>query len=266
MDKEKKTILVTGGTQGMGRACVELLSEEGHEVHFTYKSSEKAAAKLCEKAPGQIFQHRLDQGIPEEIIAADWLLTHDWDAVIFNAALGTATVKAYHSNIDELASGHDLSLMRVNALGPLWIYKKIHKNLIKRRRHSKLIFISSVGGGISQFPCFSVSDGMSKSAVSYLARHIAADNVHTTIDVFALCPGSVDSEMSRASIMSQFKTDEEKEAFISSQAKRRLGQPEEYAYWINALLDEKSVLLHGANIDISAGLGVRPGILTEHIS
>ena len=265
MNNGRKVVLVTGGTQGIGRATVLLLAQEGYEVHFTFKSSERAAQELCQVSPEQIFAHKLDQGHPEAIVAANWLLEYDWDGIVFNAALGTATVKNYADQGDELQSGNDIALMTVNALGPLWIYKKVYQNLLKRTDHSKLIFISSVGGGISQFPCFSTSDNMSKSAVSYLVRHLAAANVYTTIDVFALCPDSVASAMSEASIMSQFKTPEARQAFIDSQAKKRLGDPAVYAYWIAELLKEESTLLHGANIDASFGLGVRPGIVTEHM-
>lgn len=264
MSNKFKKVLVTGGSQGLGEATVHHLAKKGYEVHFTFKSSVVAAEKISSQYPNQVYSHKLDQGKSEEVINAHWLLEHDWDGIVFNAALGSATVKNYADQSDPLLTANDTALMTVNALGPLWIYKMVYENLMKRTEHSKLIFISSVGGGISQFPCFSISDGMSKSAVSYMAQHLAAANVHTTIDVFALCPGSVNSAMSEASILSQFKTDEARQGFIDGQAKKRLGDPNVYAYWIYQLLQEESTLLHGANIDASFGLGVRPGIVTEH--
>lgn len=263
MSKAFQKILVTGGTQGIGEATVYLLAEKDYEVHFTFKSSFSDAERICAQYPNKVFAHKLDQGNYEEIAQADFLNEHSWDGIVFNAALGTATVKSYAKQGDSLGAKNDEALLRVNALGPLWIYKKVYDNLIQREKHSKLIFISSVGGGISKFPCFSISDGMSKSAVSYLAQHLAACNTHTTIDIFALCPGAVDSAMSKASILSNFKTEEELKAFTDTQAKKRLGQPSDFAYWIYQLLQEESTLLHGANIDASLGLGVRPGIVTE---
>ncbi|MFR2966184.1 MAG: hypothetical protein ACLTK0_07270 [Anaerovoracaceae bacterium] len=75
--------------------------------------------------------------------------------------------------------------MTVNALGPLWIYKKIQPMLEKKTTKTKLVFISSVGGGIAAFPKFTLSDGMSKAAVAFLAKQLAAENTHTLIDVSA---------------------------------------------------------------------------------
>ncbi len=262
MTNSRKKVLVTGGTQGIGAATVRHLVGKGYEVHFTYRRSAKIADEICAKYPGQTYAHKLDQGVADEIKNATFLNEHSWDGIVFNAALGSATVKSYGEQGDDLATGNDEAMIRVNALGPLWIYKMVEKNLLAREKHSKLIFISSVGGGINTYPCFSLSDGMSKSAVSFLARQLAAGNTHTTIDVISICPGAVETPMSVASILSKLSP-EEREAFIKTQAKKRLAQPEDLAYWIHQFLQEESTLFHGANIDASMGLGVRPGIVTE---
>ena len=44
-----KTVFITGGSRGIGRAMVELFSENGYNVAFTYKSSEEEARLLGEK-------------------------------------------------------------------------------------------------------------------------------------------------------------------------------------------------------------------------
>ena len=56
---------------------------------------------------------------------------------------------------------------------------------------------------------------------------------------------------------------EERVAFDDAQAKRRLIQPSEIAFWLSKLLLDESTLMHGVNIDATMGLGVRPGIQTE---
>lgn len=257
-----KKVLVTGGTQGIGAVTVHLLAQKGYEVHMTYRSSSKTADEFCAQYPGRVFAYRLDQGDPEAIKEADFLTAHSWDGIIFNAALGSATVKQYADQNDPFGFTNDEAMMRVNALGPLWIYKKVKDELLKRSTSSKLILMSSVGGGLAAFPYYTLSDGMSKAAVSFLGKQLAAENTHTLIDVFVVCPGATETPMYTASTLSKLSP-EERKAFDDALPKKRLIQPEEIAYWLYQLLQEESTVLHGCQFDASMGLGIRPGILTE---
>lgn len=257
-----KKVLITGGTQGVGLETVKMLIEQNYEVHLTYRKSAAKANELMELYPGKVFAYKLDQGNLEEIEQAEFLIQHEWYGVIFNAALGSGTVKQYAEQGDLLKGKNDLALMTVNALGPLWIYKKMQKMLEEKEEKTKPIFLSSVGGGIAAFPKFTLSDGMSKSAVAFLAKQLAAENTHTLIDVFCICPGAIETPMFISSTL-QNMTPDERKAFEEAQAKKRLIQPEEIAYWLCELLKDESTVLHGANIDATMGLGSRPGIQTE---
>lgn len=259
---DRKKILLTGGTQGIGECTLHLLAQKGYEVHITYRSSSKKADEFCAQYPGQVFAYKLDQGDKEAVKNASFLTDHSWDGIVFNAALGSATVKTYANGSDELGFDNDVAMMTVNALGPLWIYKKVQENLLKRNQKTKLILLSSVGGGIAAFPYFTLSDGMSKAAVSFLGKQLAAENTHTLVDVFVICPGATETPMFKASTLDPM-TPEARKEFENAQAKKRLIQPEEVAYWIEALLHDESTVLHGAHIDATMGLGTRPGIITE---
>lgn len=257
-----KKVLVTGGTQGVGLETVKMLVEQGYEVHLTYRRSAGVADELMAKYPGQVFGHKLDQGKIEEVEQADFLTENEWYGVIFNAALGSGTVKDYAEQGDPLKAANDIALMTVNALGPLWIYKKMQPMLEKKTEKTKLVFVSSVGGGIAAFPKFTLSDGMSKSAVAFMAKQLAAENTHTLIDVFCICPGAIETPMFYSSTLKGM-SEEERKAFDAAQAKKRLIQPKEIAYWMCELMKDESTVLHGANIDATMGLGSRPGIQTE---
>ena len=257
-----KQVLVTGGTQGVGRETVTMLAEQGYEVHLTYRKSEEAARELVCRYGGSVFAHKLDQGDLAQVEQADFLVEHQWYGVIFNAALGSATVKSYAPQGDSLDAANDVALMTVNALGPLWIYKKMKPMLERKTEKTKLIFLSSVDGGLAAFPHFTLSDGMSKAAVAFLAKQLAAENVYTPIDVFCVSPGSMETGMFYASTLKHM-TPEVRRQFEQHQAKNRLIQPREVAYWLCQLLKDESTLLHGVNLDATMGLGSRPGIQTE---
>ena len=261
--RQRKKVLVTGGTQGIGEATVHLLAKEGYDVHLTYRSSSAKADSLCTQYPNQVFAHKLDQGNPQAVMEATFLKTTDWYGVVFNAALGSATVKQYADQEgDFLGYKNDIAMLTVNALGPLWVYRMVIDNMLQRTEQSKLVFISSVGGGIGAFPKFTLSDGMSKCAVSFLARQLAAENAQTPIDVFSICPGATETGMFKASTLDGMDAGQ-RAAFEKTLPKLRLTQPEEIAYWVAQLLRPESTPLHGSNIDASMGLGVRPGLMTE---
>lgn len=261
MSNSRKIVLITGGTQGIGLATVHLCAQKGYEVHMTYRSSSKKAEELSALYPGQVFSYRLDQGDAQAIQSADFLLEHAWDGIVFNAALGSGTVQQY-ADKNEAFGVNDEAMIKVNALGPLWIYKKVQEHLLQLNKPVKLVFLSSVGGGIAAFPGFTLSDGMSKAAVSFLGRQLAAENTHTLIDVFVVCPGATQTPMFTASTLSKL-TPEERKAFEAAQSKQRLIQPEEVAYWLYQLLQQESTVMHGCVLDASMGLGSRPGIMTE---
>ena len=95
-----------------------------------------------------------------------------------------------------------------------------------------------------------------------MSRQIAAEHVHTPLDVFAICPGATNTGMFQASTLNAL-TDAERAAFIDRLPKQRLIEPEEIAELIAILLTPHRRVLHGAVRDASMGLGGRPGLMTE---
>lgn len=50
--EKSKTVFITGGSGGIGRACVKLLASRGYKVAFTYNKNEEVAKKLIEELGG----------------------------------------------------------------------------------------------------------------------------------------------------------------------------------------------------------------------
>ena len=130
-------------------------------------------------------------------------------------------------------------------------------------KNKKLINISSVGGGIAAFPGFRLSDGMSKAAVAFLTRQLAAEAVQLNVDIFAICPGATNTPMFEASTLSKMSASEKKD-FLKRLPKGRLIEPEEIAGLVHFLASPAARVLHDAVIDASMGLGVRPGLMSEY--
>jgi NAD(P)-dependent dehydrogenase (short-subunit alcohol dehydrogenase family) len=263
---EGKIALVTGGLGGIGRACVQALIAHGARVAFTYaegQEPEAVALKVVAEHPELLSAHALDLRYNDSIKRCLTQALERWgqiDILLNNAAVGSATVSAYASDPAE----QDSIMFAINADGTLKVCQAF---LRLTRDHTidharKIINISSVGGGIQTFPGFLISDGMSKAAVAFLTRQLAAELTDSNIDVFAICPGATNTSMFQASTLNTM-TLEQREAFIRSMPKGRLIEPEEIANIVIFLASGYSTPLHGAVIDASMGLGVRPGLITE---
>lgn len=261
-DLTGRIALITGGTGGIGRACVERLQAYGATVALTCVDGveDPAAALRRFEGAGGLTAHALDLRDVASIrrCIASVLDAHGGiDILVNNAAVGSATVAKWSGDADE----QDSLMLAINADGTLKMSRAFLDAPGGPGR--KLINISSVGGGITAFPGFRLSDGMSKAAVAFLTRQLAAETVHRDVDVFAICPGATDTPMFQASTLSKL-TPEERSAFLARLPKGRLIEPREIAAIVHFLASPSARVLHGAILDASMGLGVRPGLMSEH--
>lgn len=333
-------VVVTGGSKGIGKACVESFARRGARVLFTY-CSDRASAVRVERSfhpSGRVQCRYLDQGDFNSVRAFaaevdEWRKGRQLDALVNNAALGVATVSSYQGvqpeagpaakpggsdgAIDEalLRAEEDMALMRVNALGPMWVTEALlpmitpqpqakvqdastsgsgsaeneerasddGKAAEKATRKQTVLFIGSVGGASqSVFPAFRAADAMSKAALAYACKHFAArrrrqmpqavsssatagaDEIEGAVDFVCLCPGATLTDMFKASTLDKM-SQAERERFVRALPQGRLIQPEEVGeavYWMCSC--PAASIFHGAVVDASAGLAVRPGALTEY--
>lgn len=257
-----RNVLITGGSSGIGRACARRFAEGGDRVWFTYRTGRSRALETVAEltaAGGQVDAFELDQGdwASHDRLAA--LLPGPVDVLVNNAAVGSQTVERYAPGPEHTWAE---AFLRINSVGPLWLIERFLPGMLARGR-GWIINVASVGGGVATFPAFHVADGMSKAALAYLTRHLAARLTHDPVGVFAVCPGAVDTGMLAASTLDGLSP-QQRRALEDRLPHRRLIRPEEVAEVVWWLTGTHARLLHGAVVDASMGLGVHPGLLTGH--
>jgi NAD(P)-dependent dehydrogenase (short-subunit alcohol dehydrogenase family) len=248
-----RKVLITGGSSGIGKAMVNAFSEAGDEVWFTYFGNELASLNFDPSATAFALDLR-DINSIKNLVAA---LPGTPDVIIHNAGVGSATV----SKVADSDRDKEAALLEINARGTLWLNQELLP-LLRERNSGKIIFLSSVGGGITQVPGFNYADGMSKAAVAFLGKILAADLAQTGIDVFTICPGATDTPMFAASTLDGLSESTQR-ALVAALPKGRLIDPTEIAQLAYFLTTDAARALHGAVLDASMGLGVNPGLLQK---
>ena len=260
---KSQVAIVTGGSQGIGAATALALCQAGASVTLTYNRSKSMALKIVdkiEKMGSKALALPLDLQDKESIDAMVSRTMERFsriDILVNNAAVGSASVADYADPEKE-----DHAMMEINILGVLYCVQAVLPIMVEQN-YGKIINISSVGGGVTVFPKFKASDGMSKCAVAFLSKQIVADYPYNNIDSFSICPGAVNTLMFKESTLDSLSR-EERESFISKLPGGRLIEPQEVADIILFLCSPAARICRGAIIDASLGLGVRPGLVSEY--
>ncbi|MFY2558430.1 SDR family NAD(P)-dependent oxidoreductase [Corallococcus terminator] len=259
--RARRTVLITGGSSGIGAEVVRAMAAQGDRVWLTYHRGRERALALLEEISGGAERGHLalplDQSNAAQVQELVRGLPGPVDILINNAALGTQTVKAEGGGSAWL---EDELFFRVNCLGPLWLTRMLVPKMLERGGGT-VVMLSSVDGAFAAFPGFRAADGMSKAAIAFLTRQLAAELAHEPVTVVCVAPGATDTPMFRASTLEPLSA-QSRRALIARLPKQRLIEASEIAELVRWLCEPQARVLHGAVLDASLGLGAHPGLLT----
>lgn len=233
--------IVTGGSRGIGRAIVENLAAAGMEVVFTYRENAAAAAEVVAAAGDRVQAHRVDvrdasacNAFVEELAGR----TGRIDLLVNNAGV-------IRDNLLGLLEVADVQMvLDTNVSGTFNMTRAVVPHLMARRR-GKIINISSVSGekgGRGQ-----TNYAASKGAINAFTRSLAAELAPRGINVNAVAPGVIDTELSRE-VRARAG-----EIVKSRILLRRIGRPEEVAHAVWFLASRYADYITGEILHVDGG-------------
>lgn len=183
-----KTILVTGGSRGIGRAIVEKFAKEGYNVVLNYNKSEYAALDIAKQYKNvEIFKANVSN--PKDVEAIVNFAEEKFkkiDVLVNNAGISSSSL------LQDLSLEEWNNLFEVNVTGTFLVTKNVLPNMISNKS-GKIINISSVWGLVGA--SMEVAYSASKAAIIGFTKALAKEVGPSGITVNAIAPGIVMTDM-----------------------------------------------------------------------
>jgi 3-oxoacyl-[acyl-carrier protein] reductase len=232
---EPRSVLVTGGNRGIGRAIAEAFLAQGDKVAVTTRSGGAPDGALdlrCDITDGDAveaaFKAAEEAHGPVEVLVANAGITHD-----------TLLLRMSDDDWD--------SVIDTNLTGSFRLAKRASKGMLRLRR-GRIIFISSVVGLLGSPG--QVNYAASKAGLVGMARSIARELGSRSITANVVAPGYVETDMTAV------LTDEQQEAIKGQVPLARYAAPEEVASAVTWLAGDGAAYVTGAVIPVDGGLGM----------
>ncbi|WP_459972346.1 3-oxoacyl-ACP reductase FabG [Nocardioides pyridinolyticus] len=232
---EPRSVLVTGGNRGIGRAIAEAFLANGDKVAVTTRSG---------GAPEGALDVRCDitDGAQVEAAFATIEEAHGpVEVLVANAGI-TADTLLLRMTDDDWSS-----VLDTNLTGSFRLAKRAAKGMLRLRR-GRIVFISSVVGLLGS--AGQVNYAASKAGLVGMARSIARELGSRSITANVVAPGFIETDMTGV------LSDDQKAAILAQVPLGRYGAVEEIAETVLWLTGPGAAYVTGAVIPVDGGLGM----------
>lgn len=239
---EKRTLLLTGASRGIGHATVKRFSAAGWRV---ITASRHPFPENCPWAAGPEDHLQVDLSDLANTEAAIAEVRKRLDGGQLHALVNNAAVSPKGPEGQRLGSIDTpmqdwLHVFQVNFFAPVILARGLIEEL--KAAQGAIVNVSSIAGS-RVHPFAGAAYATSKAALAALTREMAADFGSVGIRVNSIAPGEIDT-----SILSPGT-----EKIVEQIPLKRLGRPEEVASAIYFLCSEQSTYVNGAELHINGG-------------
>lgn len=247
---QDKTIIITGGSSGIGAATAALFGGAGASVYILDKK------KLTDVASQSIHYLACDvsnAGQVKSVIHSILQKNPKIDYLFCNAGIHL------FANIEESSDEAMQKVFATNLLGTIYCLQQVLPSM-KQQGFGSIVLMASDQAFIAKEQC--AIYGASKAAIAQLAKSTALDYAVYGIRVNCVCPGTIDTPMYQ-SVLEQFQQ-KTGLALSSIQAHvaeklplKRVGKPEEVAQLVGFLCSDAASFMTGALVSVDGGYTVQ---------
>lgn len=256
IDLSGRVAMVTGASSGLGEQFARALSRAGAGVVLAARRMERLKTLRAELEA---------EGGDAHVVELDVTDTDSINAAVAHAEteMGTIDILVNNSGISTTQKLVDVSpddyddVMGVNTRGAFFVAQAVGKRMIARSRGAapgtftggRIVNVASMAGlrPLSQIGVYA----MSKAAVIHMTRAMALEWGRFGINVNALCPGYIDTELNHH----HWQT-EAGQKLVNMMPRKRVGKPQDLDSTLIMLCANESHFVNGAVIAADDGFGI----------
>lgn len=244
---EGKTAIVTGGSRGIGRACVARLAAEGAKVALVYHSNQQAAEALVAELKSAAGEVRAVQADVRDFARAHEIvdqLFEEWGkidvlvnsaGIVHDGLLGAMTQEQWRDVLD-------------TNLGGTFNYCHAVTQPMMMMRRGSIVNLSSTAAEFAARG--QVNYAASKGGINGLTRSLAKELAPRNVRVNAVAPGMIETDMSQ--VVRGIAGDQIKKMIPL----KRIGQPQEIGSVVAFLASDDAAYLTGQVLRVDGGLSL----------
>ena len=238
-----RRVLISGGSRGIGRACVEAFARNGDSVAFIYRAREAEAMEVAEATGATAL--RADISDPDEvrrvISEAEAALGGPIDVLVNNAAV------SWIGQMQDMRDDEWRAVLDTNLSGAFYLSREVVSGMV-RGHYGRIIHVGSMWGKVGA-SC-EVAYSATKAGIRGLTMAMAKEFGLSGITVNCVEPGFIATEMNAAI------DEESRQALCDETPLGRMGTPDEVAAAILFLASDAAGFITGQIIGVDGGLAV----------
>ncbi|MEM8960491.1 MAG: 3-oxoacyl-ACP reductase FabG [Acidobacteriota bacterium] len=236
----ERVALITGGTSGIGAACVRRLAVDGCRVAFTYRSDAEAAAELADEVGATAYQLDLvDAEAQAEVLSR------------LEAEVGRVTVLVHNAGATRdtllpfLTEETWDAILDVNLHAVYRLTRALIRGMLQAR-WGRVITIASLSGVIGHAGQAHYS--AAKAGLIGFTKAVALEGAKFNVTANAVAPGFIDTDMLAAIPEAKMK------AYLEAIPLRRMGRPDEVSALVGYLASDAAAYMTGQTLRLDGGL------------
>jgi len=256
IDLSGRVALVTGASSGLGTQFAKVLAHAGAAVVLAGRRTERLKTLRAEIEAGGGDAHVVELDVTDHDSIKSAVAHAETEVGTLDILINNSGVSTTQKLVDVSPEDYDY-VMDTNAKGAFFVAQEVGKRMLARARGAapgtylggRIVNIASMAGlrALSQIGVYA----MSKAAVIHMTRAMALEWGKYGINVNAICPGYIDTEINH-----HHWATEQGQKLISMLPRKRVGQPQDLDAVLMMLCAKESHFINGAVIQADDGFAV----------